>query len=68
VSCTNDTHYYGYVYVDTTNSDLFCGMTATQPTQAYMIEGRSVKVEVRKTSAAGTGNIRGRVCYAIVEQ
>lgn len=32
--------------------------------RAFLIEGRSIKVEVRKTTAAGAGNLRGNVFYA----
>lgn len=32
--------------------------------RAYLIEGRSVKVEVRKTTAAGAGNLRAEVQYS----
>lgn len=30
----------------------------------FLIEGQSVKVEVRKTTASGTGTLNGRVHYA----
>lgn len=33
-------------------------------TAPYIAEGRSVKVEMRKTTAAGAGNLRGAVLYS----
>jgi len=59
---TKDTWYYWYIRVrDGTMeaSSLTVGVAYIGP-----LEGRSVKIEVRKTTAAGTGTITGRVIYA----
>lgn len=44
------------------------GLTATkngnwQAMRAYLIEGRSIKIEMRKTTANGTGNLTGYCMY-----
>jgi hypothetical protein len=36
---------------------------AQQPQKAWLIEGRSVKLEVKKTTAAGVGNLKGLAVY-----
>jgi hypothetical protein len=42
------------------------GTTTVYPSsKAFILEGRSVKVEVRKTSAANTGTITAACTYAI---
>ena len=33
----------------------------------FIIEGKSVKVEVRKTTAAGAGNLTGIVAYGVLK-
>jgi len=34
--------------------------------RAFLIEGKSVKIEVRKTTAAGSGNLTGIVMYGVI--
>lgn len=40
----------------------------TFPYKAFLLEGHSVKVEVRKTTAAGTGNLTGIVVYGVLKE
>lgn len=47
----------------TTAGQAYKIMTAATNWGAFIIEGRSVKIEVRKTTAAGAGNLKGNCRY-----
>ena len=57
---TADTYYMLTRYPHLAN---FYPASATHYTAALLFEARSVKIEIRKTSAAGVGTITGRVKY-----
>ena len=59
---TADTTYYNYLRF--TDADLWFQTTTYLVGVYTYIEGRSVKVEVRKVTNAGAGTITGRVVYA----
>jgi hypothetical protein len=62
VSCTNDTKYRATLQAYPTGTAVV--ITGTLLTNSNMLEGRDVLVEVRKTSAGGTGNLKASVSYA----
>jgi len=39
--------------------------TITQKESPYLFEGRSIQVQIRKTTALGAGNLRGLVVYGM---
>ena len=59
-------YYWG---LDADASDALQAVKATQtaPTISGYLEGKSVKVEMRKTTAAGANTLTGRVKYGVVE-
>jgi len=60
-----DTGYYVYLYTGSDASKLyFTSSVIEQYGRSFIIEGRSVKVEIRKTTAAGAGNLWACVSYA----
>jgi len=58
-----DTTYYADVLTGLFSTTFVLTVTQQQTGRAFLIEGRNVKVEIRKTTAAGAGTLRGRVCY-----
>lgn len=64
LACTFATAYY--VYLDDTVAGTALLISANQISPGYSgdIQARSVKVEVRKTTAAGAGNLKGKVIFA----
>jgi len=60
-AATADTWYEIYLDRDGT---LVISNNALFQYRAYILEGRSIKVEVRKTTATGAGNLKARVYYA----
>ena len=56
----------GFGYLNHGWDALFCRLTTTEPLPRppFIIEGRSVKVEVRKTTAAGSDLIKIRLIWA----
>lgn len=40
------------------------GATSQYRSYGFLVEGRAIKVEVRKTTALGAGNLQGRVVHA----
>jgi hypothetical protein len=61
VAATATTYYYVHLFLYAAG---FAIDTNVFPIGKYMpLEGRSVKVEVRKTTAAGTGTLEGRAIY-----
>lgn len=60
-ACTADTSYD--VRFPYTGGVLIIDSTIRMDYSTFMIEGRSVKIEIRKTTATGTGTLRGRAQY-----
>jgi len=58
VAATAGTVYYAFMSYD---GELV--ISNSFPSQTFLQEGREVLVEVRKTTAAGAGNLHGRVNY-----
>ena len=69
VAATHSTSYYvrhslnGILRID----GLALGTTDYAQYRPYMIEGKSIKVETRKTTANGAGNLTGVVAYSILK-
>lgn len=63
-ACTKDITYYVYLSGGTTNqNELTIGTSSYGAFRNMPLEARSVKVEVRKTTAAGANTLTGRVVY-----
>jgi hypothetical protein len=57
---------YGVVFNNWTDSNVMVWATNIQQYRAgVLLEGKSVKVEMRKTSNAGANTLTGRVVYAV---
>lgn len=67
-ACTNDTCYELIRRYTGITEDWIITDVANPFSQykSFILEGRSVKIEVRKTTAAGGGNLKGRVVYGIL--
>lgn len=65
LACTAGTVYYGYLSQN--NVAQICGLSATEYTsfKTFIIEGRTVKLEIRKTTALGAGTLTAAVCYQL---
>lgn len=63
IDATADTVYKAIWYFGTMVANQLYLATA-DPHHTFLLEGRSVKVEVRKTTANGTGNLKAKVTYA----
>ena len=63
LTATHSTNYYGYIDTDAINRLELSQLTGTKRNQSYVCEGRSVKIEVRKTTATGAGNLTGVVSW-----
>lgn len=61
-AATADTWYQFYPHLATANG-LFATTSYTGQV-AFLFEGRSIKIEIRKTTANGTGNLKSVVTYA----
>lgn len=68
VAATHSTNYYPYVYVNAITQAPAISFPTTVNARAYIIEGHSVKVELRKTTAAGAGNLTGIVVYGVLKR
>jgi hypothetical protein len=55
------TDYHAMVHTHATGTVLT--FSSTDAPRAFMLEGRSLKVEVRKTTAAGAGNLKACAAY-----
>lgn len=62
LAATAGTSYIADYYQD--NTSLRLALTGNMHTRTYLLEGRSVKVEVRKTTNNGAGTLTCRVSYA----
>lgn len=64
IAATADTVYCMKLDSTTITGDTYVlHVTAGNVMEQSAMEGRSVKVEVRKTTATGAGNLKGRVVY-----
>lgn len=61
VSCTNDTKYRATLQAFPTGTAIV--ITGTLLVNSNQLEGRDILVEVRKTTAGGTGNLKAAVSY-----
>ena len=68
-AATHSTTYYVYRESDAINrvNTLILDNALTKSIRAFQLEGHSVKVEVRKTTAAGAGNLTGIVTYGVLK-
>ena len=69
VACTHSTLYYPYHFPDSINLGASIGLTATvgdMQRRAFVVEGRNIKIQVRKTTATGAGNLTGLVSYGVL--
>lgn len=64
IAAVAGSHYLAYLFLYSTGAILTLATTANIAWKAFLLEGRSIKVEVRKTTAAGAGNLRACVVYA----
>ena len=66
ISAAAGTNYYATISQGAayTESYLQAGTTDFSQYRAFLIEGRSVKVEIKKTTANGTGNLQCSIIYA----
>lgn len=67
VACNHSTTYHVYISADAINRNILTNLdtSAANIRFAFLIEGKNVKVEVRKTTAAGAGNLTGVALYGI---
>lgn len=68
-NATHSTDYHIVLMPDAINRTdeiEFTSETRMEYAQGFLIEGHSVKVEVRKTTAAGVGNLTGIVMYGVL--
>lgn len=63
-ACTFGTTYY--VFLDATSTQLGLTITSTNWNMGMRatLQARSMKVELRKTTAAGAGDLKGQVTYS----
>jgi len=61
-SCTANTFYE--VVINHAGGFLFVSVIADMDKKAFQIEGRSIRVRVRKTTAAGTGTLFATILYS----
>ena len=70
-SATHSTAYFGRIYPEPIARLDYMSLDTLAETRAgnlgFLIEGKSIKVEVRKTTAAGAGNLTGIVTYGILK-
>lgn len=64
LAAANDTNYYMRKRLNATGMAYTLDSTDYGSTNAFQFEGRSVKIEVRKTTANGAGNLKGCVAYS----
>jgi hypothetical protein len=72
LACTHSTIYYGIRYLQPINrTDQIALTTASTiqlfDAQAFILEGHNVQIQVRKTTAAGAGNLTGIVQYGVLK-
>jgi len=69
-AASHSTTYYAKMVEDAINRtdliDLTSGVTVRSD-RAFLIEGHNVKVEARKTTATGTGNLTGIVTHGVLK-
>lgn len=70
LAATHSTDYYAYIYnsgVTRLDYVKLIAYATEMPAakNAFMIEGRSIKIEIRKTTATGAGNLTGICTYAV---
>jgi hypothetical protein len=67
ITGTANTNYWEYKDNDpSAASDMKESATYVAPAYQNPLDGHSVKVEVRKTTANGSGNLLGRVTYGVL--
>jgi len=66
VACSHSTKYYVSVLPDAINSQYKLNIASSVPTTYFLLEGLSVKIEVRKTTAGGVGDLMGIVGYGVL--
>ena len=65
LACNHSTNYYITVKMDAITRTIYMEISATAADSnrvAFILEGLSVQIQVRKTTAAGAGNLTG-VCF-----
>lgn len=70
VACTHSTKYECYLETEPITRVARINLVAGAPARrkpSFIIEGHSVKIEVRKTTAAGAGNLTGIISYGILK-
>jgi hypothetical protein len=68
IAATHSTAYYLYwVFDPITRTTKISLSTTFQHARSFLLEGHSVKVELRKTSANGAGNLTGIVMYGVLK-
>lgn len=68
-TCTHSTNYYCRLYPDAIDrvDEIDMDSSAVWTTyKSFVVEGKSVKIEVRKTSANGAGNLTAIVIYGML--
>ena len=70
-ACTHSTQYFALMKLEAISR--VCEMILVSEAvhddafKSFVLEGKSVKVEVRKTTAAGAGNLTGIVAYGVLK-
>jgi len=69
VAATHSSSYEAHLRVRGINRDVTVVLQTTTIAEykAFLIEGLSIKVEIRKTTATGAGNLTGAVDYGVLK-
>jgi len=63
INLTAGTTYFARRAADPTAETLYWDNVMTQKETPFLLEGRSILIEIRKTTAAGANNLRALVAY-----
>lgn len=66
-ACTHSTNYNAYVVPNAIGRVDQIALTTSRVQEAIIFEGRSVQIQVRKTTAAGAGNLTAVVAYGVLK-
>lgn len=67
ITATHSTPYYIIRKLDAINRTVTYDQVAATPPLTFMCEGKKVKIEVRKTTALGAGNLQAVVDYGVLK-
>jgi len=65
---THSTNYYAYKYSQGIVGTAYWYLKGTETThQTFIVDGKSVKIEIRKTTDAGVGNLKAICEYGVLK-